>query len=175
MPALTSEVCVVASTWALLTPAETSMQPFVTLSLLIKRIFNFLKELCLVWQLSNLGKRKVLSRKRKLGLELFFLRYACFWPYRTFILCTLWTKFSSLNCAVVTTTSASFLHATVMLLSFTGIEHRQKSLWPHLFAVVHSHSEWIRPTVAHGVVSILNEHWRKGFWMFWILWPSFIG
>ena len=30
-------------------------------------------------------KRKVLSRKRKLGLELFYLRYTCFRPYRTFI------------------------------------------------------------------------------------------
>ena len=31
-------------------------------------------------------KRKVLSLKTKFGLELFYLRYTCFWPYRTFIL-----------------------------------------------------------------------------------------
>ena len=30
-------------------------------------------------------KRKVLSRKRKLGFELFYLRCTCFRPYRTFI------------------------------------------------------------------------------------------
>ena len=30
-------------------------------------------------------KRKVLSRKRKLGLKLFYLRYTCFRPYRTFV------------------------------------------------------------------------------------------
>ena len=30
-------------------------------------------------------KRKVLSWKRKLGLELFYLRYTCLRPYRTFI------------------------------------------------------------------------------------------
>ena len=30
-------------------------------------------------------KRKVLSQKRKLGLELLYLRYTCFRPYRTII------------------------------------------------------------------------------------------
>ena len=34
----------------------------------------------------SISERKVLTRKRKLGLELFYLSYTCFQPYRTFIL-----------------------------------------------------------------------------------------
>ena len=37
-------------------------------------------------------KRKVLSWKRKLGLELFYLRYTCFQPYRTFADSQEWTE-----------------------------------------------------------------------------------
>ena len=38
------------------------------------------------WQLSNLGKGKVLSQKRKFALEFFYLRATWFRPNRTFIL-----------------------------------------------------------------------------------------
>ena len=81
------------------------------------------------WQ-SRSQKRKVLSWKRKLGLEVFYLRYTCFQPYKTFI--TLPTSLFPPSSFPKLTVGRFFLIAVALLFShMTGNRVR----WTASFSV----------------------------------------